>query len=117
MDELKLAIRDFVAEREWEQFHTPKNLAMALAVEAAELMEPFQWIDAEQSRDLPEERLCQVREELGDVLIYLVRIADVLEIDLLQAAKAKLEKNRQKYPTERVRGKSLKYNEYPDAES
>ncbi len=91
-------LRDFAAAREWEQFHTPKNLAMAMIVEAAELVEHFQWLTPEQSLELPAEKLAQVRDEVADTLIYLVEIADVLGIDLLAAARDKIAKNAVKYP-------------------
>lgn len=112
MNELRDALREFVRERDWEQFHNPKNLAMALGVEVAELAEIFQWLNENQSSKLPPEKLSAARDEIGDVLIYLVRLADSLGIDPLDAARAKLEKARVKYPADRVRGKSLKYNEY-----
>jgi NTP pyrophosphatase (non-canonical NTP hydrolase) len=112
LERLKLQLRQFVGERDWQQFHSPKNLATALAVEAAELMEPFQWLSEQQSRNLPAEKLTAVQEELADVLIYLVRLADELNVDLLSAAADKLARNREKYPADQVRGKSLKYNEY-----
>ncbi len=116
MNELKDLLRQFVAEREWEQFHSPKNLVSALAVEAAELMEPFQWLTTEQSYNLPEPKRTAVAEEIADVLIYLVRLSDVLGIDPVAAAYQKLEKNREKYPVELVRGKALKYSEYTAGE-
>jgi NTP pyrophosphatase (non-canonical NTP hydrolase) len=116
VNDLKQELREFVAERDWQQFHSPKNLAMALAIEAAELMEPFQWLTEEQSKSLPEAKLEQVRDELADVYIYLVRLADQLGVDLETAAREKLSKNRAKYPAEQVRGKSLKYSEYPAPE-
>ena len=112
LGELKDRQRAFVAERDWGQFHSPKNLAMALAVEAAELVELFQWLTEEQSAT-PDERLRRrAAEELADVLWFLVRIADRLDIDLLQAAAEKLERNAVKYPAERVRGQARKYDEY-----
>ena len=112
LGELKDRLRVFVAERDWGQFHSPKNLAMALAVEAAELVELFQWLTEEQSAT-PDERLRRrAAEELADVLWFLVRIADRLDIDLLQAAAEKLERNAVKYPAERVRGQARKYDEY-----
>jgi NTP pyrophosphatase (non-canonical NTP hydrolase) len=117
MEELKQELRAFIDERDWQQFHSPKNLAMALAIEAAELMEPFQWLSEEQSKSLVPEKLDQVRDELADVFIYLVRLADELDIDLQVAAQEKLVKNRGKYPAERVRGKALKYTEYIDGEA
>jgi NTP pyrophosphatase (non-canonical NTP hydrolase) len=110
--ELKERLRIFVAERDWEQFHSPKNLSMALSVEASELVELFQWLTEQQSAAPDEKLRCRAAEELADVLWFLVRIADVLDIDLLEAAEAKFGKNAQKYPVERVRGQSRKYDEY-----
>lgn len=112
MIELRDRLRDFVNERDWQQFHTPKNLAMALAGEAAEIMEIFQWLTPEESARLPEEKLAEVREEIGDVLIYLVRLADQLGIDPMDAANQKMERNRQKYPADLVRGRADKYTAY-----
>ena len=102
----------FAAERDWEKFHSPKNLAMALSVEAAELVEVFQWLTEEQSITLDAERRERVRLELADVFIYLLRISDRLGIDLLAAADAKIVLNERKYPAERVRGDARKYTEY-----
>jgi len=110
--ELAIRLREFASERDWDQFHSPKNLVMALSVEAAELMEHFQWLTEEQSSDMPPEKLQQVREEIGDVLIYLTRLADKLGIDPVVAAFEKIEVNRAKYPADKVRGKSMKYTEY-----
>ncbi|MES2604110.1 MAG: nucleotide pyrophosphohydrolase [Pseudomonadota bacterium] len=104
--------RDFAQERNWEQFHTPKNLVMALAVEAAELQEIFQWLTPEQSVALDARQRTQTEEEMADVLLYLCRLADVLNIDLAKAAAAKLQRNAEKYPADLVRGKSAKYSEY-----
>jgi NTP pyrophosphatase (non-canonical NTP hydrolase) len=104
--DLTLALRRFAAERDWEQFHSPKNLTMALSVEVAELMEHFQWLTQEQSGSLPPERLVAVREEVADVLIYLVRLADRLDIDLLAAAEEKIERNAEKYPAAASRGRA-----------
>jgi len=112
LEELKERLRVFVAERDWDQFHSPKNLAMALSVEAAELVELFQWLTEEESATLDGDRRRRAAEELADVLVYLVRIADRLDIDLLQAAGEKLERNAVKYPAERVRGQARKYDEY-----
>lgn len=108
---LRDAIRDFASERDWQQFHTPKNLVMALSVEAAELMEHFQWLTPEQSQQLDTERRNLVAHELADVLIYLVRLADVTGIDLVQAAQEKIRLNAEKYPVERARGLATKYSE------
>src|SRR6187549_527502 len=95
---LKYQLRQFAAERDWDQFHSPKNLASALSVEAAELLEPFQWLSEEQSRNLPPEKIMAVRKEIADVLIYLIRLADKLEVDILQAAREKIVENASKYP-------------------
>ena len=112
MIELRDTLRKFVAERDWDQFHSPKNLAMALSVEASELMEHFQWLTEAESSRLPPEKLAQVRDEMADVLVYLVRLADKLDVDLLDAAAKKIEKNALKYPAERVRGSMKKYSDY-----
>lgn len=106
---LRDALRAFSAERDWDQFHTPKNLAIALSVEASELLEHFQWLTAEQSQTLDAEALGRVREEIADVLLYLVRLADRLDIDLLAAARDKMVLNAQKYPVDKARGSSRKY--------
>ncbi len=110
--ELRDRIRNFVAERDWDQFHSPKNLATALAVEAAELLEPFQWLKAGTPEELGAVKLGSVRHELADVLIYLVRLADKLDVDLAAAAQEKMEINRNKYPADEVRGDSRKYSDY-----
>ena len=112
-EDLQARIRRFADERDWDQFHTPKNLAMALIVEAAELVEHFQWLTSEESQSLPADKKAEVEAELADILIYLVRIADKLDMDLYRAALEKLQQNAEKYPAEKVRGKSRKYNEYP----
>jgi len=114
LDSLRRHIRDFAQARAWERFHTPKNLVMALSVEAAELLEPFQWLTAEQSLQLSEEQQEAVRQEIADVLIYLTRLADVLGIDLLDAAADKLAINARKYPVDRAHGNALKYSDHSD---
>ena len=101
----------FVEERDWDQFQTPKNLSMALIVEAAELVEHFQWMQPEDSESLTNDKKKNVAEELADILIYTVRLADRLGIDLEQSAKDKVTKNCRKYPVQKVRGKSAKYTE------
>ena len=111
IESLKLALREFATERDWAQFHSPKNLAAALTVEAAELLEHFQWLTEEQSKSLPPDKLAEVAEELADVMLYLVQIADKLEVDLLDAAAAKLAKNALKYPVDRSKGSSRMYND------
>lgn len=108
---LQKALREFARERDWEQFHTPKNLATALSVEAAELLEHFQWLTDEQSRTLDDAKRTAVGEELADVLLYLLQLADKLDIDPLQAAERKLRLNADKYPADRARGRSDKYTE------
>jgi NTP pyrophosphatase (non-canonical NTP hydrolase) len=112
MEALRETIRMFIEERDWEQFHSPKNLAMALSVEVAEILEHFQWLSQEESRNLPPKRLAEVREEIGDVMIYLTELADKLGIDPVEAARAKLEVNVRKYPATLVKGKAAKYTEY-----
>ncbi len=112
MNELLVQIKQFNDERDWDQFHSPKNLAMALMVETAEVAEKFQWLSGDESKSLPKAKLIEVAEELGDVFIYLVNLADKLGIDLNNAALDKLEKNREKYPAGKVRGSSKKYTEY-----
>ncbi len=109
---LKARLRQFAAVRDWDQFHTPKNLAMALVGEAGELAAQFQWLDGEQSGALQPRMREAVAHEMADVLIYLVRLADKLDVDLLQAAVAKMDLNEQRYPSELVRGSAAKYDEY-----
>lgn len=108
--ELRDALRGFAAEREWEVFHTPKNLAMALAGEAGEVIEHFQWLTAEQSAALPAATREEVALELADVLLYLVRLADVLDVDLAAAARRKMALNARRYPVERARGRADKHD-------
>ena len=112
MRDLETAIAAFVEQRDWDRFHSPKNLAMALSVEASEVVEIFQWLSEEQSLALDADRREALADELGDVLIYLVQLARKTGIDLLEAAHQKVEKNRRRYPAERVRGTALKYTEY-----
>ena len=109
---LQLRLAAFAAARDWEQFHSPKNLAMALSVEAAEIVEEFQWLSEQQSRELDAERRERVRLELADVFIYLLRLADRLDVDLMRAAEDKIALNERKYPAERVRGDARKYTDY-----
>jgi NTP pyrophosphatase (non-canonical NTP hydrolase) len=109
--ELRDALRAFAAERDWDQFHSPKNLAAALSVEAAELLEHFQWLGEDASRSLPAPKRERVAEEMADVLLYLVRLADKLEVDLVTAAHAKIARNAEKYPVEKSRGSARKYDE------
>lgn len=109
---LRDKLRKFAEARDWEQFHSPKNLSMALMVEVAELMEHFQWLTEDQTANLDAEKQAVVAEELADVLLYLVRLSDRLDVDLMAAALHKLEKNAVKYPADQVRGSSKKYSEY-----
>lgn len=102
-------LQDFARERDWEKFHSPKNLAMALSVEAAELLEVFQWLSEEQSKHLSREALAAVSEEAADVLLYLIQLSDKLDFDLIAAANKKLAVNAQKYPVSKARGTSKKY--------
>lgn len=102
--DLTQSLRRFAAERDWEQFHSPKNLAMALSVEVAELLEHFQWLTEAESLRLSPAELRAVRAEAADVLIYLVRLADRLDIDLLAAAEEKMVRNAEKYPVAECRG-------------
>jgi NTP pyrophosphatase (non-canonical NTP hydrolase) len=111
LEEFRDALRQFASDRDWDQFHSPKNLAIALSVEAAELLEHFQWMTEAESTALSPEQHAMVREEAADVLLYLIRLADKLGIDLLGAASAKIEFNAKKYPVEKCRGSSKKYTE------
>jgi len=104
--------RDFVAERDWDQFHTPKNLAMALAGEVGELLEHFQWLTAEQSAELPDDTREKVEQEIADAQIYLAALADRLGIEIGPAVAAKMALNAKKYPADQVRGSARKYSEY-----
>jgi dCTP diphosphatase len=112
LDHLKTRLREFAIARDWEQFHSPKNLSMALIVEAAELVEHFQWLTEKQSASLPPDKLTEVEQELADIQIYLIRIADRLDIDLERAVDAKIVLNEQRYPADKVRGSAKKYTEF-----
>jgi dCTP diphosphatase len=105
--ELRVLVRQFVAERDWEQFHSPKNLSMSLAIEAAELMEHFQWSDIAESRRVGEDpaKLAAIREEIADVLCYLLALANELNLDLATAVRDKMVKNETKYPADMSRGR------------
>ena len=109
--ELRDALRAFAAERDWDQFHSPKNLAIALSVEAGELLERFQWLTEQESQRLSPADRVRVEQELADVLLYLIRLADKLDVDLAVAAREKMKINAEKYPVEKARGKSKKYTE------
>ncbi len=113
LEHLRQRLRSFAGDRDWDQFHSPKNLAMALAAEAGELLELFQWLTEEESRALPDhaDQIAHATEELADVLIYLIRLADKLDIDLEQAALDKIAANAEKYPVEKARGRATKYRD------
>ena len=98
LQSLTQALRDFAQARDWEQFHSPKNLASALSVEAAELLEHFQWLTEAQSRDLPADKRAEIGTEIADVFLYLLQLADKLDIDVIEAAKSKMLVNASKYP-------------------
>ena len=104
-------LRTFAKQRDWEQFHSPKNLASALTVEAAELLEHFQWMTEEQSRQPSAAKTAEIAAEAADVFLYLLQVCDKLSIDLVMAAKEKIQVNKKKYPVELVRGSSKKYSE------
>jgi len=112
LNTLKQRLREFAEARDWDQFHSPKNLSMALSAEVAEIIEHFQWLTEEQSKNLPQNKLDEVEAELADTLIYLIRLADKLDIDLLTAAQNKIELNEQKYPVDKTKGSAKKYTEY-----
>ena len=111
LERLRDQLRDFAAARDWDQFHSPKNLAMALSAESAELLEIFQWLTEEQSRALSSEAKAAAADEVADVLLYLLRIADKLDIDPIAAAQRKLEANERKYPAGKARGNNKKYTD------
>lgn len=114
LENLRQSLAEFAQRRDWDQFHSPKNLSMALIAEAAELVEHFQWLTEAQSKNPGPEKLQEVSLELADILIFLVRIADKLDIDLLAATRKKIEINEQRYPADKVRGKALRASEYQD---
>lgn len=115
LDDLLVKIREFVTEPDWEQYQSPKNLSMALGVEAAELAEIFQWPTEDQSRNLTPEQKAHAAEEIGDALVYLVDLAGKLGIEPIKAAFDKLEKNREKYPLEKARSSAVRYDEWADS--
>ncbi len=108
-------IRSFMVERDWKQFHNPKDLAIALSIESAELLEHFLWKTEEEVRERTKSHAGEIRDEVADVGIYLFELADVLGIDLLQAMSDKLDKNAMKYPVEKARGSNRKYTELEGA--
>lgn len=116
LQELTARLNAFVEARDWAQFHTPKNLAMAMIVEAAELVEQFQWDTPHESQQLSPEKHEAVRHELADTFVYLLRIAQVLQIDLIAAANDKIDLNAKKYPVDKARGSNAKYTAYEEHE-
>jgi len=112
IDKIKSDLRKFAQERDWEQFHSPKNLVMALSGEVGELSEIFQWLTEDQSNkeNISDEDLAKVREEVADILLYIIRLSDKLDIDLEQAVLDKLKINKEKYPVELSKGNATKYN-------
>ena len=111
MKELIKSIRNFSQIRDWDQFHSPKNLAMALSVEVAEIVEHFQWLTQAQSDNLDSAKRAEIKEEIADVMIYLTRLADRLGIDPVQAAEEKIRLNEKRYPVEKARGNAVKYTD------
>lgn len=109
--DLAQRLASFAEERDWGQFHSPKNLASALAVEAAELLEPFQWLTEAQSRNLTPEQLGAVQDEMADVLLYLVQMANVLAVDLPAVAHAKVTRNAERYPVDKAHGRAARHDE------
>lgn len=112
LDRLRERLAEFAAVREWDQFHSPKNLAMALIAECGELVEQFQWLSESASGQLSPDRCRAVADELADILIYLIRIADKLGIDLIASALEKIERNEARYPVDKVRGIARRADEY-----
>lgn len=112
LESVRKRLREFAAVRDWDQFHSPKNLSMALSVEASELVECFQWLTEEQSYSLSAEQLAAVTDEIADVQLYLIRLADKIGVDIGVAIEQKIKKNEAKYPAEKVKGCSKKYSEY-----
>ena len=110
LDKIKQIVREFSSERNWDKYHTPKNLSMALSVEASELVEIFQWLTQEESKNIDSKDIQSVKDEVADILIYLIRIADKLDIDLEEAILEKIKKNADKYPVELSKDNAVKYN-------
>jgi dCTP diphosphatase len=110
--DIKKRLKTFAAKRDWDKFHAPKNLVMALSSEMGELTEHFQWLSEDQSKDIPSPALEKIKEEIADVQIYLIRLADKLDIDILDSVESKMAKNERKYPADLVFGSAKKYTEY-----
>jgi dCTP diphosphatase len=112
MEPLKEQIELFAKERDWDKYHSPKNLAMGLSVEASELLEIFLWLSEEESKTLPESKLADLKQEIGDIMIYLTNLANKFGLDPIECAKQKIELNKVKYPSNLVKGSAKKYTEY-----
>jgi len=110
LDKIKQIVREFSSDRNWDKYHTPKNLSMALSVEASELVEIFQWLTQEESKNIDSKDIQSVKDEVADILIYLIRIVDKLDIDLEEAVLEKIKKNTKKYPVELSKDNAVKYN-------
>ena len=110
LESIKLRLREFAKERDWDQFHSPKNFSMAMIVECAELVEHFQWLTDEQSKNLSADTLDEVSLEMADIMIYLIRLADKLDVDLLETVNRKMKLNAEKYPVDKAKGLATKYN-------
>jgi len=110
--QIKKRLKKFVSERDWEKYHTPRNLAAALIVEAGELLEHFQWLSEKESENLNDSKKEKIGEEIADVFIYLLLLAEKLNLDIFEITNRKISLNEKKYPAEKVRGSSRKYNEY-----
>ncbi len=115
LDEIKLKLREFAQKRDWEQFHSPKNLSMALSVEASEIVEHFQWMTEQESSELTAKRHAAVAFEMADVFIFLLRLSDILNIDLMEVTKRKVELNEKRYPIDLVKGSAKKHSEYEES--
>lgn len=112
MEKLREQLADFVKKREWEKYHSPKNLAIGLSVEAAELLEIFLWLSEDESLNLPPDKLNKLKEEIGDVMIFVTNLASKFDLDPITCAKDKIEHNKAKYPADLVKGSAKKYTEY-----
>jgi len=116
IENLNRVLKDFAIARDWEQFQSPKNLSMALIVEAAELVEHFQWLTEGQSYKLSKEKHQEVGYEMADILLYLIRLSERLDVDLIAAAEEKIEINEKRYPADKVRGSTKKHSDYSEVE-
>ncbi len=116
LEHLNTVLKQFATERDWEQFQSPKNISMALIVEAAELVEHFQWLTEEQSYKLSQEKRQEVGYEMADILLYLIRLSERLDIDLIAAAERKVKINEKRYPADKVRGSAKKYSDYEEVD-